>query len=877
MLFRQSQKHELKVPAEMKYLAELRDFVVKIGKQYGFDEKVISSLKLATDEAATNIIRHSYRDIPGRGYVTIRAIVKTNSLVIVLIDQGKTFDPRNAKAPNMKEYVKIGKKGGLGIFMLQKLMDEIDYHVTTEGNELRLTKYRKQDKSQQGSFISRINLKHRYAILSSAALTILVIVGFFLFEKIQSERMIREILKRAVAISASMASSSSENMIRFDDLTLFQNAERFKLDNSPFIHNVYVLDSAGNVYASSDRSSLGKYAVPEISESIVLESLIENSGPPENGADTLLNRLRDNPLVTQIEIKKYERGGEGIYDISTPIYFANQFSPENRLGTAHVQVLEQIILDEILDLRILGITLSVVILLIGYSSIAFLVARIISPFQKLTDWIRSAGHETVSDDVDIDTSNEVGEIAQAFTDMAAKFRKAQIGLVQQKQLQKEIQVAQEIQHMLLPSVFPDVEGYDLATFYESAKEVGGDLFDFVRVDDHTIGIAVADVSGKGVPGSLVMTMIRTALRLEARENKDPSDVLSKVNEFVVDDMKKGMFVTTYYIVLDSRNREIHYASAGHNPMILHRTSTGQTYYLNPAGFPVGIALSDRELFRQTIKNDSIKLREDDILVAYTDGITEAMNPNRDLFGEERFLESIKRHAHLGAKEFVEKVRDDILNFTQGAPQNDDITFVAVKENLAASEVLFNLRKNLIDEVASGVPVKTACAKAGVSTSTFYKYKKRYAELGEEGLKIKSDYTNIESKQISIEQRAKIIDIIMHNPELGPKMISNLLKTDKYGFTSIPENRIYEELIRLRLNTQEKRQAFIEGLSKSKRRFKVPGNPLITMDGEIIKTDSRQTGSIVDSILKTRQSQNDAPTVETRPDTEHAETPSAKSE
>lgn len=113
--------------------------------------------------------------------------------------------------------------------------------------------------------------------------------------------------------------------------------------------------------------------------------------------------------------------------------------------------------------------------------------------------------------------------------------------------------------MLLPSDFPQVKGYDLASFYEAAKEVGGDLFDFVEVDEDTLGICVADVTGKGVPGSLIMTMIRTALRLEARGNKNPADVLSRVNRFVTDDMKRGMFVTMFYMVLDSRNRVIHYA------------------------------------------------------------------------------------------------------------------------------------------------------------------------------------------------------------------------------------------------------------------------------------------------------------------------------
>jgi serine phosphatase RsbU (regulator of sigma subunit) len=508
--------------------------------------------------------------------------------------------------------------------------------------------------------------------------------------------------------------------------------------------------------------------------------------------------------------------------------------------------------EALLPTRLIALSIALFTLMVGYGGIALLVARIISPFQRLTDWIRTAGHETVSDDVDIDTSNEVGEIAQAFSEMATKFRKAQIGLVQQKELQKEIQVAQEIQHMLLPLSFPQVEGYDLATHYESAKEVGGDLFDFVIVDDRTVGIVVADVSGKGVPGSLVMTMIRTALRLEARGNKNPGEVLAKVNDFVVDDMKKGMFVTMFYIILDSRNRRIHYASAGHNPMILHRCSTDQTYYLNPKGFPVGISLPDRTLFGKAIEIDTLRLQEDDILIAYTDGITEAMNPARDLFGEERFLESIRKHAHCSAREFVENMRQEILTFTQGAPQNDDITFVAIKDNMMAGDVIFNLRKNLFDAIASGVSTKDACKKAGVSTSTYYKWKKKFDEFGIEGLKVKEEDSTIELKHLSIQQRAKIMNIIRENPEAGPKVISDLLHSEAYGFTKIPEKRIYDELVRMRLNTAEKRKAFVTQRTRGRRQFKMPGTPLVTMDGQVIKSDSTATDSLVQQIIKQRQ-------------------------
>jgi hypothetical protein len=135
-----------------------------------------------------------------------------------------------------------------------------------------------------------------------------------------------------------------------------------------------------------------------------------------------------------------------------------------------------------------------------------------------------------------------------------KFKKARDSILEQEKMQKEIEVAKQIQQSLLPRRRPEISGYDICPLYQAAAEVGGDYYDFVQVDDDTIGVVVADVSGKGVPGSLVMTMIRTALRMEARGNRNASDVMSKMNAFVTDDMKKGMFVTMFYVILDSKNR-----------------------------------------------------------------------------------------------------------------------------------------------------------------------------------------------------------------------------------------------------------------------------------------------------------------------------------
>lgn len=138
-MFKNVVKEEITIPAQMPYLRQLRDFIEDIGHKFNFNQKIVNSFKLVVDEACTNIIRHGYRDIKN-GKITCRAIIRRLSLTIVIIDNGKSFDPRQVQDPDLNKYVSIGKKGGLGIFMMRKLMDDIKYNVTSRGNELRLTK-----------------------------------------------------------------------------------------------------------------------------------------------------------------------------------------------------------------------------------------------------------------------------------------------------------------------------------------------------------------------------------------------------------------------------------------------------------------------------------------------------------------------------------------------------------------------------------------------------------------------------------------------------------------------------------------------------------------------------------------------------------------
>ncbi|MEJ2053361.1 MAG: SpoIIE family protein phosphatase, partial [Calditrichaceae bacterium] len=810
-MFKNVKKEEITVPAQMSYLIQVREFIEHIGKRYKFDDKVINSFKLVIDEACTNIIRHGYRDIKN-GEITIKAIIRRLSLTILIIDQGRSYDPSQASSPDLGKYVDIGKKGGLGILMMRKLMDDLQYTVTERGNEFRLTKNR--ENVQEPKIIQKwheLNLKAKYSLIASVIFTI-VILFIFSWLIVGTEKSIKqEVLDVTSSGTLSLADNVISDMMNDDDINLFEAADALSKNYKGVIKEVFILDTAKHVQARSNvllTGTLGQYHIPE--SAVLVDSV---NGLPVYSYTAMIDTTE-------------------IYDIEAEIHQTTT-GEGALLGYVHTWIAQETIAHKANTRTRNLLIIMAIILLIGYTGSFFLIHRILTPFHSLADWVRQVVHGKVDqDEIDIDASDELGEIAQAFNEMTTKFRKAQVNLMEQQKLQKELQVAQEIQQMLLPNDFPKVEGYEIASFYEAAKEVGGDLFDFVEVDDDTIGICVADVSGKGVPGSLIMTMIRTALRLESRGNKNPADVLARVNSFVADDMKRGMFVTMFYVILDSRNRIIHYASAGHNPMILYRGSTKQTYYLNPSGFPVGIQLPDPELFAKKIETDSIRLREDDILVLYTDGITEAMNSQRDLYREERFLSAIRDNAHLDVGEFIKSINGDLKNFTGGAQQNDDITFVSIKEKLMQSEVILRIQKELSRLIDDGMYVKDALEQLRVSPYYYYKYKDIIENEGLDGLKnFLEGQDHIEKKHLSLEVKTKIFNIISKNPAYGAKRIADELASDEYGNLDLDPQRIYNELVKLRLNTRQLRERHLE---KGKRKhFKQPGTPLLTLDGSVI--------------------------------------------
>jgi len=248
---------------------------------------------------------------------------------------------------------------------------------------------------------------------------------------------------------------------------------------------------------------------------------------------------------------------------------------------------------------------------------------------------------------------------------------------EKKRLDHDLQIARDIQRILLPSKPPPIEDFDIAGINIPARQVSGDYFDYIKVDEDRLGVVIADVSGKGVPASLIMAICRSVLRAEARLGQSPAEVLRKVNRQLYPDIKEDMFISMAYVILDHKNHQVTLSRGGHDAPLLYRAATGEVEVLKPPGMALGIDSGD--VFDRITGDISVPLERDDCLVLYTDGVTEALDANGDEFGPERMIRSIRASASEGAQGVITRLTADVRNFAGGHPQHDDITLIVVRK------------------------------------------------------------------------------------------------------------------------------------------------------------------------------------------------------
>jgi sigma-B regulation protein RsbU (phosphoserine phosphatase) len=248
---------------------------------------------------------------------------------------------------------------------------------------------------------------------------------------------------------------------------------------------------------------------------------------------------------------------------------------------------------------------------------------------------------------------------------------------EKKRLDQDLQIAYEIQRILLPACAPEIAGFQISGINIPAQQVSGDYFDYFPVDADHVGVAIADVSGKGVPASLIMAMCRSVLRSQAVSQHSPAAALRQVNAQLYPDIKEDMFISLAYVILNRNSPTITLCRAGHDAPLLYRASDGSVSKVNPPGMALGI--DSGGVFNRVTSDFSLTLEPNDCLVLYTDGVTEALDSLGDEFGMVQVIKSIQASASDGAAAIVTRLTDDLRAFVGAHPQHDDITLIVIRK------------------------------------------------------------------------------------------------------------------------------------------------------------------------------------------------------
>ncbi len=239
-------------------------------------------------------------------------------------------------------------------------------------------------------------------------------------------------------------------------------------------------------------------------------------------------------------------------------------------------------------------------------------------------------------------------------------------------LNNELLIADKMQQSILPRIFPSGENYKISGTMLPARNVGGDFFDVINCGEGKIGIVVADVSGKGVPAAMFMMSSRTLIKGSAIGNQNPSDVLKEVNRLLVEDNSTGMFVSVFYCVVDTRTGQICYSNGGHNPPLIVKPDGSSVFLEMDSGVALG-------MFEEIeFKDQQFTLEPNDRVVFYTNGITETMNTNDELYGNKGLIQAVKSNKDLNIEQFNQAIISNVREFSKDVRQSDDLTCISLR-------------------------------------------------------------------------------------------------------------------------------------------------------------------------------------------------------
>jgi serine phosphatase RsbU (regulator of sigma subunit) len=311
---------------------------------------------------------------------------------------------------------------------------------------------------------------------------------------------------------------------------------------------------------------------------------------------------------------------------------------------------------------------------------SFLMANFVSlwlakPLKRLVSGMEEIRSGNLDHKIEIATHDEFGQAGKNFNLMADDLKRYIAELTEttkeKERLNKELEIAAELQQAMLPHYDLNVAEIDLSGMSLPAKQVGGDYFDYINRDGRNIGFVIADATGKGLNSSIFMTNSKSIFKVLTTGEVSPAKVIQKTNDLVIEDVADAaaMFVTLFYGIYDRERKVFRYCNAGHNPPLFFDRSEDKLNLLNIHGMPIGI------IEKQVYTEDEIRMDTGDAIILYTDGVVEMQNPLKEMFGLTGLMDIVMRSKDLTAKEMADAIKQKAFEFSNARPQFDDFTLL----------------------------------------------------------------------------------------------------------------------------------------------------------------------------------------------------------
>ena len=455
-----------------------------------------------------------------------------------------------------------------------------------------------------------------------------------------------------------------------------QVAERIRNDSGIAIGAVTALQRTGSTITPvepADDSSGG--AAPRI--------LLPTGGigVPRNQAPAAQAALLDRPLecVSLLDYTDWASGQSSAVLVSIQMSIADLY---RRISASPIERFGNVSFGQLLLIGLAFVGGSFFVIQVVALGMGFGLAR------SITGSVHElfAGTERVragdfNHKIAIRSRDQLGDLADSFNEMTASMEDLLQQKAEKERLEQELLIARRIQMSLLPQGSLDVPGLTVVAHCEPAREVGGDYYDFLPLDDGRLGVLIADVAGKGTSAALYMAELKGLILSLSQLHRSPRQLLIDANRLIAPHLDDRSFITMTYAVIDPLGRTLTYARAGHCPLIYRPGSNGidrTARVMTPGGLVVGLTLPDGDIFARLLEEETLALHQGDLLVLFTDGITEAMNGGDECFGEARLSAIVEGHGDDPPDQLRERILREIQAFTGPVAQHDDMTMLLLK-------------------------------------------------------------------------------------------------------------------------------------------------------------------------------------------------------